>query len=196
MVIQPRAELPPPYEYKPTQPSWYRQKEWGLNIHLVGAMMGRRAAADSGMGGIGFGVRFRPMPHLALEGGLDFIGGRDFDANGRAETVASGNLLLFVNPKNKVQVYFLGGMGGSWARVFERSWGGPSTSYQYFGGQAGVGLEFRLARHFALNIDGRGFVRTRIDSAADRTFEFRDGAGRGTNTSGGGLVTGGMTFYF
>ena len=60
-----------------------------------------------------------------------------------------------------------------------------------------MGLEFRAAKHFALNLDVRAFVRGRIDDQAQAHPEFIDPAtGRSTNTSAGGLVSGGMTFYF
>jgi len=72
----------------------------------------------------------------------------------------------------------------------------PADHYSYFGVQGGVGIEFRLARHFALNLALLGFVRGRTDADAQYHPEFVDGSGRSTNTSGGGLFQGGMTFYF
>jgi hypothetical protein len=69
--------------------------------------------------------------------------------------------------------------------------------YSYFGAQAGIGLELRLSRHFAINGDVRGFIRGRIDDQAQYSPEFvNTTTGQTTNTSGGGLLTLGMTFYF
>jgi hypothetical protein len=79
--------------------------------------------------------------------------------------------------------------------------------YNYFGGQVGAGLELRLTRVLAFNADIRGFIRNRTDQLADSQPEFEQPAGCGsnpnaypgcrtTNTSGGGLLTGGMTLYF
>jgi hypothetical protein len=48
----------------------------------------------------------------------------------------------------------------------------------------------------ALNFDLRGFVRSRIDDNKRDYAEFVDGNGRSTNTSGGGLFQGGLTFYW
>ena len=73
---------------------------------------------------------------------------------------------------------------------------GVDASYGYFGAQAGIGLELRLNRTLAFNADFRGFIRGRTDSGAASQPEFVDAYGRSTNTSGGGLFTGGMTLYF
>jgi hypothetical protein len=68
-------------------------------------------------------------------------------------------------------------------------------NYSYFGGQAGVGVELRFSRLLALNVDLRGFVRSRTDPLASSHPEFTNSQGQTTNTSGGGLLTGGLTFY-
>ncbi len=72
--------------------------------------------------------------------------------------------------------------------------------YVYFGGQVGLGLEARITQSFALDVDLRGFVRGRVDQAADKQPEFvevdANGNQRQTNASGGGLLTAGMTIYF
>ena len=95
-----------------------------------------------------------------------------------------------------MQLYFLAGFGWSGATVTDNATG-DQANYSYFGGQAGGGLEFRLGRHFALNADVRGFIRGRTDAGAQMAPEYVDPqTGRTTNTSGGGIITGGMTFYF
>jgi hypothetical protein len=117
-----------------------------------------------------------------------------------------------VNPKSKVQLYFPIGFGWSWAHTQSNEFGDPVAQntyadysnggqhdYSYFGGQAGVGLEFRIAKHFALNTDIRGFVRGRVDSGAqgpNANYEFTSPDGQRTNSSGGAIVNAGMTFYF
>jgi hypothetical protein len=68
-------------------------------------------------------------------------------------------------------------------------------SYSYFGGQAGIGVELRFSKLIALNVDLRGFVRTRTDALAASKPEFTNSQGQTTNTSAGGLLTGGLTFY-
>lgn len=198
VVVQGKAEKPAPYPYTPRDADMKPRREWGLNLHLQGTMMGQGKNNDAGMGGLGMGLRFRPHPVVAIEPSIDFYGGRDYNGYRRGETAFSINTLLFANPRSKVvQLYFPIGFGWSGARVVDdRS--GPyerEMTYSYFGMSAGIGLEFRLARHFALNTDLRGFMRGRTDDDARRNPEFVDG-NRSTNTSGGGLFSLGMTFYF
>jgi hypothetical protein len=197
VVIVQGKDAPPPYKYTPRPP--VRKSEWGLNLHLEGAFIGNGKQQNTGMGGGGLGLRFRPAPVAALEVDLDFLGGRDYNGYRRGETAFTMNCLLFVNPKSKAQVYFLAGFGWAGAHATDDTLRTSSMqrefNYGYFGGQAGIGMEFRLAKHFALNADFRGFVRGRTDSGARYSPEFRDG-NKTTNTSGGALLTGGMTFYF
>jgi hypothetical protein len=195
VVVQAR-EAPPAYYYVPRKaPS---KREWGLNLHLGGLMIGQGANGDAGMGMAGLGLRFRPVPHVAIEGDLDFAGGRDYNGFRRAETALSFNGLFFVNPKNATQLYFLTGFGWSGATAVDDRNGYDSVEhhYGYFGVQGGVGLEFRLSRTVALNVDLRGFMRGRVDDSRNSDYEFTDSSGRRTNTSGGGLLQGGLTFYW
>lgn len=200
MVVRP--ESPPPYEYdppprKPISPA----REWGLNLHLEGAAIGSGVNHNASMGGLGAGLRYKPMRYIGLETDLDFLGGHGYAGDQRDETALSFNALVFANPKDRAQIYFLAGFGWQWAH----STNDPNdpaqpafdNHYTYFGGQVGVGLELRLTRVLAFNLDLRGFVRTRTDQAAQTAPEFGNQAtGQTTNSSGGGLLTGGMTLYF
>jgi opacity protein-like surface antigen len=195
VVVQPR-EAPPAYYYVPRKAP--PKKEWGLNLHLGGAMMGRGRDDNAGMAMVGLGLRFRPIPQAALQGDLDFAGGRDYNGYRRNETAFTINGLVFLNPKSRAQVYLLGGFGWSGARAVDDRSGFDRMEYHYgyFGVQAGAGLEFRLSKAVALNLDLRGLIRGRIDDSKRTNPEFTDGNGRSTNTSGAGLITGGLTFYW
>jgi opacity protein-like surface antigen len=187
---------PPPYYYRPTRPrSTLPRNEWGVNVHYDGAIQGSGSSSTQPMMGIGFAMRYKPVPVFGLEAGFDFLGGHDYDDNHRSETAFTVNTLFFVNPRSHIQLYFLAGLGGSWATVDKYNSYGPSY-YTYFGGQIGTGLEFRLSRHFALNADIRGFIRDRTDQGAQYRPEFTNSSGQSTNTSGGALVTLGGTIYF
>lgn len=196
MVVRPEA--PPPYVYRPQAPPWWRRNEWGLNMHLEGAMIGRGTNGNASMGGLGFGLRYKPIPYFGIEGDFDFVGGRDYNDFQRNESAFTLNGLFFLNPRSRAQVYLLAGFGWSGAHVTDdrTTYYDREFSYSYFGGQAGIGLELRLGKHFALNGDLRGFIRGRTDDQAQYYPEFTDANGRTTNTSGGGLLTVGMTFYF
>ncbi len=191
-----RSESPPPYEYAPMAARPISPPhEWGLNLHLEGAALGRGTQGNASMGGFGAGLRFKPTRYVGIEGDLDFVGGRDYNGDSRSETAFTVNGLLFLNPRSRAQVYLLAGFGWSGAHVTNDALG-TDANYGYFGAQAGVGLEFRLSRVLALNADFRGFIRGRTDSSAQSQPEFVDAYGRSTNTSGGALFTGGMTIYF
>lgn len=201
VVVQKTAPEAPP---KPKKPRW--KKEWGVNLRLQGVMMGRDRQHDDlaegderGMGGFGVGLRYRPRPHFAFEAGLDFVAGRDYQGDERAESALTFNGLVFFNPKDKLQFYGLGGFGFSGAHVIrDRSIEiQDERDYSYFGLQGGLGLEWRFARKTALNFDIVGFVRGRTDDAASTEYEFTDpDTGRQTNTSGGGLGRLGLTIYW
>lgn len=198
VVVQPRpAEYRPVYVRRYTLP--YAQHEWGFNLRLDAAALNSRYGGG-GMGGLGAGLRYKPSPYFGVEGGADFVFGKDYNGNARNETAFTVNGLLFLNPKSKTQVYLLGGLGWSVAHVSQDSLYtavGFDDTYTYFGGTFGLGLEFRASRSLAFNVDLRGFVRGRTDDGAKTNPEFRDpGTGKTTNTSGGALVTAGMTFYF
>jgi hypothetical protein len=193
--VVPPAPPPPVYYYRP---KYQRRSEWGLNLHLEGAAFGHSSTVPGGgsMWGGGLGLRYRPVPVFALESDLDFVDGRDYADMHRHETSTSINGLFFLNPRSRAQVYLLAGFGWSWAHADNDLGlgGNPNfVDYTYFGGQGGLGIEFRAAKHLALNFDARGFIRTRIDDNGG--YEFSSN-GQYTNTSAGALFTGGMTLYF
>jgi len=196
---------PPPAYYPPPPPPPAHhprpRSEIGLNLRLVGAAFSANdtyTKGDAGAGGIGASIRFRPTPRFALDVGLDVIGGVDANGYKRTETPLSLLGLLYLNPKSKAQVYLLGGFGFSSARVEinEPNGGSRNEQWSYFGAMFGGGLEFRVAKKVALNFDVRGFVRGRTDDKAQNNPEFTAKDGRTTNSSGGALFTGGLTFYF
>jgi hypothetical protein len=196
-----RSETPPPYEYAPPhREAISRGREWGLNLHLEGASIGKGSQNDASMGGVGAGLRFKPNRYFGLETDLDFVGGHGYDGDVRHETALTFNGLFFLNPKSRAQIYLLAGFGWAWAnsqpQTMSTACGSSQCDYTYFGGQAGIGLELRLARALAFNVDVRGFVRTRTDELAQNQPEFINAQGQSTNTSGGGLLTGGLTLYF
>jgi opacity protein-like surface antigen len=198
------VEAPPP---KPARKRWRR--EWGFNLHLESVLMGDddKKHPDSGMGGLGFGFRYRPIPHFAFEAGVDFLGGIDWAGNDREERALLLNAIVFFNPKSKLQVYTIGGIGFSEAEVqrhelvtYQNNTQGMQDwvdNYSYFGAQLGLGLEWRVSRKVALDLDVIGFIRGRTDEQARFQPEFTDpDTGRVTNTSGGGLARLGITFYW
>jgi opacity protein-like surface antigen len=199
LAVPPAAPTPPP-------PKWHgKPTRWGLNLRVEGMTFGHNddAAKDSGMGGLGISLRYRPIPHFAFDLGVDVLGGTDFNGFKRTETPLTLSGMLFLNPRSPVQVYLLGGMNYSHAEVSSdfaspllssKGDGTFGAEYSYFGGQLGAGLEFRVSRHVALNIDVVGFMRQRTDDG--RLPEFSDPDKGTTNSSGGALLRGGLTFWW
>jgi len=183
---------PPPPPKKRT-----RLRKWGFNMRLTGVLMDDKQDELAGMGGVGFSLRLRPQRYFAVDLGLDMLGGRDYEGNRRSETPFSISALLYANPRDATQFYMLAGIGWSHARVETDDQYGTMEDYDYFGGHMGAGLEFRLSPPLALNIDLLGFVRGRTDRLADSEPEFTDPeTGQTTNSSGGGLLRAGLTFYW
>jgi hypothetical protein len=202
---RPVRPVPPPPTAAP-KPRW--QSEIGLNLRVEGMAFGKSAgtASTAGMGGVGLSLRYRPTPHFAFDLGVDVLAGNDYNGFERVEVPVSLNGLLYLNPRSRVQFYLLGGAHISRAQVKSEfpapqlsvnREGEYSATYTYFGGQGGGGFEFRLSKRIALNLDGVGFIRKRIDEHAARMPEFIDpNNGKTTNTSAGALIRGGLTFWW
>lgn len=192
---------PPPVRRKRQQ--W--RSEWGVNLRVEGVSLGHKGAAEgAGMYGAGFSLRYRPVPRFAFDAGLDILGGTDYNGFDRRETPFSLSGIFFINPRSRFQLYLMGGINFSHARakseessaLLERDEdGGFSAEYNYFGGQGGAGLEFRLSRHMALNIDALAFIRHRTNDSARPEF-INPETGQTTKNSAGGVFRGGLTFWW
>jgi hypothetical protein len=199
----PQIAAPPP---PPAAPQWH--SEFGLNLRLEGVVLGKPAGAafNSGLGGAGMSLRYRPAPAFAFDLGFDALAGTDYNGFQRTETPFSLSGILFLNPRSRAQFYLQAGANLSHAQVrsdlpspllapVDGGGGIYGATYNYFGGQGGGGFEFRLSRRVALDLDAIGFVRERIGDIQQP--EFIDKAtGRTTNVSDGALLRGGFTFWW
>lgn len=167
---------------------------WSLALRVQGVMLdNRRRGEEARLGGIGASGRYAINPVVTLDLGLDSILGTDYNGYERSELSASLSSLFFLNNHPVVRTYVLIGLNASSARV---DVDGDDQSWGYFGGQTGLGIDITLAPSVALNLDVVAFMRGRTDSRAAREPEFSDGLGRVTNTSGGGLLRGGVVIRF
>jgi hypothetical protein len=188
---------PPPYDFQapPAYSFPARRSEWAAQVRLEGVGLGNDAASNATMGGFGVSLRPRPTRHFALDFGLDFFGGRDFHGEERGEVAFTVNPMFFLNPGSNVQLYLLTGLGFSGAQVKHQD--GTRSHYRYVGFDGGAGVEFRLGRRWAFDIDMLGFIRGRTDRTADRSPEFVDpSTGRTTNTSAGAIARLGLAYYW
>ncbi|MDH3200566.1 MAG: porin family protein [Myxococcales bacterium] len=184
-VVVVRQKAAAPARVVKEAPPKDRERKVGLHFDVAGTF-----GPSVRMGGFDGALRFRPAPHFGIDLGSGYFAGNDYDGDFRREVPVTTNFLFFVNPKSKVQFYVLLGAGLSFGKKESFN---EVRNMTHAGGQAGVGLEFRLAPGFALNTDVRGVLRHRIDN--DPRPEFLDGP-RSSDTSGGALLTFGGTFYF
>jgi hypothetical protein len=156
---------------------------FGNNVHMVGAHGAFRIRPAQG--------------RFAIDLGVGAYGGRDWNDLDRFEVPVTADFLLFVNPQNELQFYLLGGVGASFAHTsgVDPVTGQIDRQYAYVGGEVGLGLEWRLSQHWALNADVRGFVRQRVDPETAPEFVDLEN-NRSTDTSGGAVGSLGVTFYF
>jgi len=154
------------------------------------------------MGGLGFAFRYRALPSLAFEAGVDFVRGAEHRGYWRSETALLLNTLLFFNPRDVAQVYALGGLGFSRSNLNYAEHTGDQVLYKrsdehqsYFGGHLGLGLEVRVSHRIAVGGDVMGFIRTRTDEANHSVVANGGHALREGDTSGGALRAG-VTFYW
>jgi len=180
-----------------------RFREWGFNLHLEGALLADMPERDAKLGGLGFAFRYRAIPRLAVEAGVDFLRGAERYGAFRTDTSLLLNLLVFFNPRDVVQVYGFGGLSFSSAGrsvVNDTGWASSSSGgyhYSYFGGQLGLGLEVRVSQRIAVGGDLVGFIRGRTDGNSSRPSDYVDGSNSVRNdSSSGGLLRAGVTFYW
>ncbi len=216
----PHFELPPPpppgfeadgqmhidvERVKPPRPRHRRGfREWGVNLHANIGLMGNDEAMspNADMNGLGGALRFRPIPHIAIEGAVELLWGTDYNGFQRFEQALLVNGLFYANPRGAVQLYGLigFGVGAAFLDSGMAADGQPvlrDETYSYRGGQLGVGVEGRVTRHFALGADLIGFLRWRNDHGRGSEPEFVDPVThRTSNTSTGGLLRLGATFYW
>jgi len=217
VYVEPAPPPPPVVVYQPAPPQpvvYYRQPvrteyvlvdpydrgRWGLHGHVGGLFSHHLAIA-----GLTGALRVRPRPHFAFDFGIGAYGGVDYNGLDRVEVPLTVDGLFFFNPRSRFQFYGLLGVGLSFAHAEGfNSGSGPGFAdlyvmrdYAYYGGELGIGLEWRMSRWFAINGDIRGFLRHRFDGEDSPEFtEYEDGKTRSTDTSGGVLGTLGATLYF
>ena len=158
-LIEPDMGAPPLYEAPPPPPPPRARSRWAAAFRIEGVTMGNShdRSPDASMSGAGFSLRTRPMPHFAIDFGADAFGGHDFYGRSRSEFSLTVNPMFFVNPRNALQLYFLAGVGASTASVDQTS------TYNYIGIDAGVGVECASRPQIAIDFDWVGFVRGRTD---------------------------------
>jgi hypothetical protein len=166
--------------------------------HLLLPFVGKGAASNYFMGGVGLGGRARPDPAVALDLTLDSLTGVDYMGNDRDELGINFATSVFFNPRDPVQGFFTAGLGWSRANVSHQDAASKyDRTYHYFGMFAGLGIEWRIKSHFSLDFALLGLLRSRTDSDANDHPEFVDPNTKlATNSSGAGIARLGLIYYF
>ena len=181
IVVKDKPPEPAPPPAKPKE----RERKVGLHFDVAGTF-----GPQVSMGGFNGALRFRPKSFFALDLGSGYFAGDDYQGFYRTEIPVTANMLFFLNPQHKFQFYFLLGPAATFGTVRLPT---ENRDMIHIGGQGGFGVEWRLAKAFALTTDARAVIRHRVDN--DPRPEFVDGT-RTSDTSVGGLFSFGMTFYF
>ncbi|MBI4705850.1 MAG: hypothetical protein HY744_32560 [Deltaproteobacteria bacterium] len=199
---------PSPDQPEPEPAETEKDRRWGIALRGSGLLVpdGHEGIEEVSLGGVGVSLRYRPVPAFALDFSLDVLGGTDPDGENRIEVPLGISGLVFPFPRGVVQPYLVFGLHASQARVGLRVGiphrdngdSGDSNVYAdsigrdstYLGGQAGVGLELRLASVFGLHADTLGFIRGRVGDGADW------GGGGNDEPEAGGLIRGGVSFWW
>ncbi|MBM4357336.1 MAG: hypothetical protein FJ096_04425 [Deltaproteobacteria bacterium] len=203
-VANPDVE-PPPFSGPTHEHPRRSHAEWGLALRAIGGLMGspRVGVENFGVGGIGMSLRHRPLLPVALDLGVDLIGGVDPNGWSRREIPISASTVFYLNPRSIVQVYVLGGVNLNFTEVQSRFIepnfaGGSYDDYTYLGLQGGGGLEFRMSRALGFHFDGLATIRTRIDSDGHGRFpEYYDArTGLASNSSTVGQLRAGLSLWW
>mgnify|MGYP001818243251 CR=1 FL=1 len=98
IVVKQKAPPPPPPKK--------RERKVGLHADFGGTF-----GPEVTMGGFSGALRFRPKEYLGIDLGSGYFVGNDYQGFDRSEIPVTANVLFFVNPQHKLQVYFLLGPG-------------------------------------------------------------------------------------
>jgi hypothetical protein len=193
------SNVPPP-------PGKAKKRRWretfGASLRLQGAgYQSPFGDQRADLGGLGASFRWRPVPHFALDGGLDLFRGVGFTEENRAEVEGAVSALLYFNPQHRVQIYGLGGFHAAHAELGapvddewrDAAWS-ESSGRDYFGIHGGLGLEFRATRLLGLALDLVGVVRTKVDESSAEFVDLETGTT--SNVSGGGRLRAAVNFWW
>jgi hypothetical protein len=173
-----------------------RHRGFGFGARVGGGYAG---LSDIGMYGGGINLRYTASPSVGIELTVDAFGGTGYAGAERTEFPITLNVLWYLNPRSRFQVYILGGLGISIAEVEQN---GYTDDPLYGGGEIGLGLELLLGNHFGITLDARGFVRTRMNEREEGNLAHDgscrtgdDGQTECTDLEAGAVFNLGVNFY-
>lgn len=133
------------------------RRRHALTLHVTQAMaLNDNGATAPTLTGVGLGFRVRPMAWLGIEPAIELMRGYDELHAPHSETALSTDLLLYLNPRNAIQVF---GVAGAQLGVAQHSEHWSQASSTYVGAQLGAGLEFRVTHLLSFNVNVVGYTR-------------------------------------
>jgi hypothetical protein len=123
------------------------------------------------------GVTLRPLEHLAFDAGIGFGGGRWrrlWGVDNFATFDATLDARLYLNPRSRLQLFALGGVGLGFASASSSLTPSvapgdcPGDAMMFYDLSGGIGAELRLGRQVSLLATARVVRRTRF--AGELTF--------------------------
>ena len=177
------------------------QDRFPRRFGILGRLSGI-VGAEVGMGGVQAAARVRPRGGpFGLELSIGGFGGNDYNGDARFELPIAFDLMYFfkLGRVRRLELYSLVGAGVSWGTVNRDA--AANYASVWVGGEAGIGLEWHVARHFALDFDFRAMVRSRVTSEDpgsefSRTGSDPLGPPESTNLSWAPSFNFGGVFYF
>lgn len=157
------------------EPYYFDRRRYGMKLTVVGS-----GWEDSALGGIGVAFRWRPRSRVALDIGLQFVGGRDDYDLDRSELPVFANALFYLNPDSFAQFFVSAGLSVNFVRRegYESTRGRfVDTDSTSLGVSGGAGVEIAFAEMTAFTAELQGLARARLDESPSfgvTTEEERD----------------------
>jgi len=169
------AEPPPTPEWRPEdspslpllglQPFYVDARRYGVHFQVASLTF-----EDLDLFGVNAVFRYRPLPRFAFDFGFGIFGGEDELHLDHTQVPVFANVVAYLNPDSLAQLYGTFGLSivSSQRDGFENVRGRyVSSELVDWGGQAGVGLEVRILRMFAITSELKALLRARLSEYED-----------------------------
>lgn len=165
-----------------------RKNNVALGVTMGSMLSGYREGSVYGDFGMGVVGRYRPIEFLGLELGLSHHNQNFSNTTERSQTLVQGSAQLFLFPWGRVQPFATVGVTYNQRAlndqvILDGDEALVQTKGALFGPHAGVGLEFAIGQHVAIDIEARytAYVNKQRDDVS---------------LPGSLQTTGGLLFYF
>lgn len=147
-----------------------RNQSFGVGVRGGALMSGYRQGPLFGDFGLGALVRYRPIEVFGIELLAEHHSESWDRKTERAQTIGQLSAMLHITPWARLSPYLLGGLTGTFRHADDRVDFEDYGKRFLFGPHGGVGLEFNIGKHIALDLEGRfaGYVNVGDDPVTPR----------------------------